>query len=94
MKHNSIKSLRITLASIFLVLVLTTLYNLVSSSIYNPTKKPMEIKLPIKSNDNIIPNLKNLKTKAMDSLCENNILTIENIAKIDSMYPDSLCNCF
>lgn len=94
MKHISIKSLRIILASIFLVLILTTVYNLVSSSVYNPTRKPLEIKLPIKKSDSIIPNMKKLKTIAMDSLCDNDILTIENIAKIDSMYPDSLCNCF
>lgn len=38
-------------------------------------------------------NYRALKVKAFDSLIDNNLFTVENIAKIDSIYPDSLCHC-
>jgi hypothetical protein len=39
-------------------------------------------------------NFRDLKRKAMDSLVDNKILTVKNIRVIDSMYPDSLCDCY
>lgn len=40
-----------------------------------------------------IPNFKLKRKQAMDSLVDNNLLTPENIKKVDQKYPDSLCGC-
>jgi len=58
--------------------------------------------LPIVKNKSIIKktktvkikNMRYLKLQAMDSLIDNKIWTVENIAKVERMYPDSLCDCY
>lgn len=94
------KNLRSFVLGSFLLAVSVSFYNLFQisytssyitqddTSLLSDTITP-----EIDSNTLKILDYRYLKRMAMDSLIDNNILTPENIAKIDSLYPDSLCKC-
>lgn len=90
----------IVLGSLFL-LVAVSFYNIYQVSMMSPTAQPdnqeqsEELINPAMLDSTSIQtlNYRVLKRLAMDSLIDNNQLTPENIAVIDSMYPDSLCKC-
>jgi hypothetical protein len=68
-----------------------TFYDFLHEEPYTPPKKEMSKgKTVIEYKKN---NYRALKLQAYDSLIDYKIFTVENIAKIDSLYPDSLCHC-
>ena len=91
--QNKNKLVLYSIGLIFVVTMLNMTYNSLSSQLLSPSEilnLTPPIKPKPKKHDT---NFKRLKREAMDSLVDHQILTPENIHKIDSIYPDSLCGC-
>ncbi len=94
-KKPLVKKLILYSAGLVFLLSMINLFSvpfLDSRNNQNKEGKIIKIKSKIQSEptDN---NFKELKRQAMDSLINNNILTPENIKKVDQQFPDSLCHC-
>lgn len=92
--------LSLTFVVVVLSLMVNTFYRASTSSIDFPEREQMTMDEQIDLLNRIDSKDKKsnnefslLKRKALDSLIDNNIFTVENIMKIDSLYPDSLCDC-
>lgn len=94
--------LSLAVLAIVFTLIISNMYTAFTTEIphFNPTKQ--DLLNPKADKDSLLIMLDKTKNYqftiekrlAMDSLIDYNLLTVENIAKIDSMYPDSLCDCF
>lgn len=93
--------LSLSVLAVILTLIVTNMYTAFTTEIPHFQNRNQELLNPKADTDSLLIMLDKTKNYqftiqkrlAMDSLIDNNIFTVENIAKIDSMYPDSLCDC-
>lgn len=96
--------LRSTILGVFGVIMLAVFFNLFSIAMHKPEPiRPSEKKEKLSEEMRKLQHMDSIqmqkvrnqvaKRLALDSLVDNKIFTPENIAIVDSIYPDSICDC-